>query len=393
MAIEPFYKIRFSDFQYLFFALFVFCSYIQFPFTKFASLIVPSFLCFLLFNLNSIFSGFKNQSFFLFALFGVHLGFCIMVSSFGDAELSSIIRFLLILIMLPLCFSFDCETEKKERLYKIFMYITYVKVLSLIIIYINYLRFLDYAPFRIYATQHSGDIYSLHSKYFLRIQVPGNALVMNAFLLDLLFDKRLTKKNIYLGIGVLLCGNFAFIMGAFFMVTYIYIINIFSHRKNINRLPIYIFLLMLAFFTMTPYFIKTMEEKSHGSNELRNEQVPYLLSENIFTGNGLGNIIHEKTVHRDYAVMSRKGYFEYQSLYIINQIGFLGYLFFLVLTIYLVYYRAKTRGYIICYLIYLLYAFFNPYCFDTTHMLFGLLLAIPDKKFNSRRKKTKLISV
>ena len=389
MKIKPFYKIHFSDFQYLFFALFVFCSYIQFPFTKFASLIVPFFLCFLLFNLNSIFYCFKSQSFFLFTLFGVHLGFCIMLSALGNAELSSIIRFLLILVMLPLCFSFDCETKKKERLYKIFIYLTYIKILSLIIIYIIYLRVLDYTSFRIYAVAHSGDIYSTHSKFFLRIQVPGNALVIDAFLINLLLEKKITKKNAFLGIGVLLCGNFAFIMGAFFMGIYVYISRILSKKKNINRFPLYIFLLLVAVFSIAPYFFNTMEEKSHGSNELRNEQIPYLLSGNVITGNGLGNIINGKTVRRNYEVMSRNGYFEFQSLYIINQIGFIGYFIFLILTFYLVYYRRRSREYIICYFIYLLYAFFNPYCFDTTHMLFGLLLAMSRRKYDIRilRKK------
>lgn len=383
MNITPVYKIKFSDFQYFFFALFVFCSYIQFPFTKFASLIVPCFLCFLLYNLDVIFKGFKKDSFLMYALYGIHLGLCIFFSAFGDAELSNVIRFLLILIMLPLCFSFDCEEEKKKRLYKIFIYLTYVKVFSLIVIYIVYLRVLDYAPFRIYASLHSGDIYSVHSKYLLRIQVPGNALVIDAFLIDLLLKKKLTKRNIYLGIGVLLCGNFAFIMGAFFMIIYIYISRTFSKRKNVNKIPIYIFLLLIALFSIAPYFLNTMEEKSHGSNELRNEQIPYLLSENIITGNGLGNIVHGRTVRRNYEVMSRNGYFEFQSLYIINQIGFLGYFIFIILTFYLVYYRQKKLEYIVCYFIYLLYAFFNPYCFDTTHMLFGLLLAIPISKVSN----------
>lgn len=377
------YRLPASVFQYLFFGLFVFCSYIQFPFTKAAGLIIPFFLCFLLFNIDSLLRGFSQQTFLLFILFCLHLGICILVSGFKGADISRIIRFLLILVMLPLCFSFSCDEKKMKILYRIFMNLTFIKIISLILIYIFYLRILDYTPFRIYAAAHSGDIYSNHSKYILKIQVPGNALVIDAFLLNLLINKKMKKSTFFLGIGVLLCGNFAFIMGAFFMGAYIYMNNVLSNKKNINRIPVYIFLVLIAVACIAPYFFKTMEEKRHGSNVLRNAQIPYLLSDNIITGNGLGNVVQGNTGHRDYSKMI---YFEYQSLYIINQIGFIGYFLFLIISFYLVYHRQRKSKYLVCYFIYLLYAFFNPYCFDTTHMLFGILIAIPSNSESIPRR-------
>ena len=371
--LTPFYHLKVSSFQYIFFAVFLFCSYIQFPFTGFASLIVPSFFCFLLFNIAELLS-FDKKTFLIIAVYGVYIGFTVLISAFTNSELSRTIRFLLILLMLPFTFLYKSyDRQKQLYLYNIFMVITYVKVLSLIVIYIVYLQILDYAPFRIYAVAHSGDIYSLGSKYLLRIQVPGNALVMGAFLINLLFNGKIKKSTIFLFIGVLLCGNFAFLMGAFIMFFYVVLKGFLKKKKNINKMPLYIFILMLMIVLIYPYYSKTMMQKSSGSNKIRNEQIPYLLSGDVVFGNGMGHIVDGKTKRRDYSKMD---YFEYQSLYIIHQIGFIGYFAIIFSTIYFVYKRTNRKEYIICYLIYLLYAFFNPYCFDTTHMLFGLLLSI-----------------
>lgn len=377
IKILPVLKIPFYSLQYLFFGLFIFFSYIQFPFTNVAKFIVPCLLCFLLFNIDSLLKGFNMQSFLLFSLFCIHIGVCIFISGIKNVDVSRIVRFVLILVMIPLCFSFSDNNEKIKKLYRIFMIITYVKVLSLIIIYIVYLQYLDYIPFRLYATSRGGDIYSLHSKYLLKIQLPGNALVMDAFLLNLLINKRIKKSTMFLGIGVFICGNFAFIMGAFFMILYSFLKKIFITYKNINKIPFYILIGLVVFTAITPYFYKTMVEKSTTSNKIRNEQIPFLLSENCITGNGLGNIVKGEGEIRDYERMSKNMYFEYQSLYIVNQIGFYGYFLFLVLTFYQVYKRQKEREYLGCYFIFLLYSFFNPYCFDTTHMLLGILISMP----------------
>lgn len=381
------YKIPIFFLQYIFFGLFIFCTYIQFPFTGFSKFIVPFLLCFLLFNIESMLKGFNNQSFLLFVIFCIHIGVCIFISGIKGIAVSRIIRFVLVLVMLPLCFSFRCDDKKIKNLYQIFMVITYIKVISLIVIYIVYLNYLDFLPFRTYAYPRGGDIYSLHSKYLLKIQLPGNALVMDAFLLNLLINKHIKKSTVFLGIGVLICGNFAFIMGAFFMCAYSYIRKIFSSKQNMNKLPLYMFVVLISFVGIAPYFYKTMEEKSTTSNKSRNEQIPFLLSDNIITGNGLGSIIKGKGEERDYERMSKNMYFEYQSLYIVNQIGFFGYLLFLMLTFYLVHERQKKREYLGCYFIFLLYSFFNPYCFDTTHMLLGILIAMPSLETYSNTNK------
>lgn len=58
------------------------------------------------------------------------------------------------------------------------------------------------------------------------------------------------------------------------------------------------------------------------SNAVRKDQAEVLFSGNIITGNGVGNTITAKTKYRDY---SGPDYFEVQTLYVINQIGIIGY--------------------------------------------------------------------
>ena len=65
-------------------------------------------------------------------------------------------------------------------------------------------------------------------------------------------------------------------------------------------------------------------------------------------------------------------YFEMQTLYIINQIGIVGILLFYSL----VFVNVKKQGIekVIVYVIYLIYSFWNPYCFDTTQIIATILI-------------------
>ena len=66
-------------------------------------------------------------------------------------------------------------------------------------------------------------------------------------------------------------------------------------------------------------------------------------------------------------------YFELQTLYVLHQIGLLGLLIFYAL----VYYQVARFGReaLVLFTIYLIYTFWNPYCFDTTEMLTLIMLA------------------
>jgi hypothetical protein len=119
-----------------------------------------------------------------------------------------------------------------------------------------------------------------------------------------------------------------------------------------------------------PYVSHQYEAKKVISNATRTDQAKVLLTTgNIISGNGFGTSIHSVTKFRDY---TDDIYFELQTLYIINQIGLIGYFLFMLCTIYIFYNHNKRM--LPVYIIYLLYTFWNPYCFDTTHMVAAFFL-------------------
>ena len=115
-----------------------------------------------------------------------------------------------------------------------------------------------------------------------------------------------------------------------------------------------------------------MGEKSATSNIVRIEQARILLDTNPAIGDGLGHQIYGTAGSHIYS--GDNTYFELQTLYIFNQIGTIGLILFYVLTISV--FLGKQRPFMLyLYLSYLIYSFFNPYCFDSTHIMVMVLIS------------------
>lgn len=194
------------------------------------------------------------------------------------------------------------------------------------------------------------------------------------------------KDKLIYRIGLLLAcliaGNKAFLIGLFLFALYFCFYWIFATKKSYN-FDFKVCALILCAITATPILIdkvnSILEEKSGYSNAVRYEQAEILLSGNIISGNGVGNTVIGKSAHREY---NGGDYFEVQTLFIINQIGIIGYFLFLILTFGLCL-QTKNQVFVcFVYFTYLAYTFFNPYCFDTTHMITGFLLC---SVFNSKK--------
>ena len=126
-------------------------------------------------------------------------------------------------------------------------------------------------------------------------------------------------------IGVLLSGNFAFILGllCFFMFkVYDYVIT--NKTFFSIRVVLVLVLLLVIGILSFPFFKTEIESKSEFSNVVRLEQTKALMSGNLISCNGFGNIIEARGQYINY---SGDIYFELQSLYIINQFGVLGFLY------------------------------------------------------------------
>lgn len=353
------------------FLLFIFCSFLQVPFKPLSRFISVFALIFALLSYKKWIKIFRMP---LFCIYGLYISFCIfLVVSNGTVAVGKVIRFAEILLMIPLFFCMD-ESEDGEFYAKAFVRIAFLKAIVLFVIYGIVVRTGTYSAVRTYSRMMEwGDVYTLGSVFMTRVQLHGNALLVMACIVAFYKKDKLVYR-IALLLATLIAGNKAFLIGLFFLFLY-YIFAWFFHGRKIYNFDLKACLLIACAAVALPVLFtgihSILEEKADFSNAIRKDQARVLLSGNIIAGNGVGNTITAKTSWRDY---TGDNYFELQTLYIINQIGIIGYLLFLVLTFSLC--TQNRSSYFTCYIyfVYLAYTFFNPYCFDTSHMITGFLL-------------------
>ena len=129
------------------------------------------------------------------------------------------------------------------------------------------------------------------------------------------------------------------------------------------------------------YSIRVMDTKAAFANAVRFSQAEILLDTNIVLGDGLGHAVSGIGFGRVY---NGNIYFELQTLYIFNQIGATGIFLFYALTFLLC---MDSRQKMKAYLIYLVYTFWNPYCFDSTHIIALLIISNALNSFAGNGKK------
>jgi len=367
-----------------FFSFSVFCYYAQFLFRGLSLFIVPMLMVYMLLSFNKLIKKINKNDILLRSIYYIFISYLLIISAFSLIEINRIMRFFLILVLLPMFF-FDINSKNNKYIFNTFIIFSCLKSISLIIIFIIFLKLGSYNLLRNYFLNNGGgSIYSTGGNH-LYIQVHGNALLLIAFMLRYFRTRKFDYINILLFIGLFLAGNFAFYLGLLMFFIYCFYKKIISNKKEWYILILFVLLtVIIGMCIFLPYVKKQIELKSTYSNVVRIEQADILLRDNIFTGNGIGNKINAVTSTRTY---NGDNYFELQTLYIINQIGFTGYFLFMFVTLYIFY--KKNKYMIIIYLIYLLYSFWNPYCFDTTHMITVSLL-INEKTLSDKKVKQKI---
>ena len=357
----------------------LFCYYFQFPFKGVSRYIIPFLAVYLILSFGIIIKNINITNLLLISIYYIYISIILVVSAFRYIEPGRILRFCIILSVLPLFF-FVTFYDAKNKLFKIFIILSILKALSQVVVYLLILKLGTYMPLRDFVqTNDMGDIYP-YLNIFMKIQVRGTPLLLFAAMSYFEIKRKCDWIFFLLLIGVLLSGNFAFILGLlcfFIFKVYDYIIvnkAVFAIRVSISLL-----LLLLIGILLLPFFKKEVESKSKFSNVVRIEQANALISGNIISGNGFGNVIEARGRFINY---SGNIYFELQSLYIINQFGALG---FLYLNFIIFYFLSHTKKNITrLYFLYLLYSFWNPYCFDTTHMMvIAILVNIEMPKGNT----------
>lgn len=368
------------------FALAIYAYYFQFPVRALSFVIVPACFFFLLLNFRQIIRGFNTQTFCLYCALVIYLLFSAVISAFSQTAVTRIIRFIMILTLIPLFFNlkyFDDMMRKKMT--SVFIFASVLKSFVVISLGIWCMYTDGWEILREWVQEHNlGDVYP--SSYFIpKIQIVGNPLLLFAFFLHYSNKKKIDFWGIIFIAAIVFAGNFAFILGLFFFIVY-QVYRLLLSKKNRYGYLTPIVMLFLGFFIIifSCFTLNQQKEKSGYSNIIRYEQAAVLTNTNFFFGSGLGNYIEVNTSFRKY---DGDTYFELQTLYIYNQIGFLGLFLFYLLTLYQVYQVSRNyKEILVLYLIYMIYSFWNPYCFDATQMIVGVLInvfAINEKRDSS----------
>lgn len=313
----------------------------------------------------------------------------ILYSLFLGNEISLIMRFFIILILILLAYLIKPN--------KIFISIFIILITIQALLVIGFEAYLvsnfdqkSYQPIRmLFLGNDWGDVYTTTGNWW-KIQTRGNALLPFAFFVSIVYysgRKRIVLSIIFL-LAILCAGNFAFILGVLLFSGLYYI---YEKRWTLQKIIIKIFLSSILILAISMpaynYFADIVIKKSVSSNPIRIDQANVLvndMSENISTilfGQGLGNKIDIETIWRDY---SDNIYYELQSLYIMNQVGVLFFIWFVVLNILLSLYFIKYNLLNKIYISYIFYALFNPYFLDTNHIVVIVILLSLRKVFDEK---------
>ena len=351
--------------------LFLLVSYnFQFPFKELSDYITPLFFLYFLLNVKELCrTVYSDVSLKLFYVFAILLTLNLMMSTINGIPLENSIRFYAILLGIPLCFGLVKEKFIIE--YKIFIGVSVVKSIYLIVLAAWMVYVGAYEPFRIWA-QHvigNGDMFFVYG-FIPRIQLQGNALLLMALFISIARNNKITKCGMLFLLGVLIEGNFSFYLGLVFFIIYLYIKNN-SIKKLTLKKCIAGLLLLASLIGFYNYADSQREAKDTGQRSVREKQIEILMDTNELYGSGLGQRVpgNTKLGRSDNAT-----YFELQTLYIYYQIGFMGILLFYCIVFRLLF-QLDNKDALYIYIAYMIYSFFNPYCFDTTNCIVAILCA------------------
>lgn len=339
--------------------------FLQFPFKHLSQLIVPTLAIYLIAILLAHRRIEYSKTWLRFFYhYMIYLLLMVIFGFFNGAEFQNIIRFFLILIVIPLFTVIKNPNFKNE--YNLLLFFAVIKSLILIFIAFQLFKTGTHQEFRQLARMNGyGDIYIDYFTNLPKVQVHGNALLPFLFMVN--YEYRSGKLNLLIDgiilLGVLAAGNSAFILCLAAYAAYKFLKYIYSTKSNVKRFFSFS-LLAIGGVLFLGYSLNVLSQKAVYSNLVRFDQAKALMDNYIIIGMGLGNPINYTTAFRRY---SGDVYFELQTLYIINQIGFIGLSLFYLLTC-LPLSKLGKREFIL-FLIYLLYTFWNPYCFDTTEMI------------------------
>lgn len=378
------------------FGVLVFFLTRQVPFNNYSFIMNLAIILFFILNFSYIRISIKNSKSTNLLIYYILITISMMIlySIFLGNEVFLVLRFSLITILIIFAYFI-----KPNRIY-ISMFLFFICIQSIFLIgfetyLISNFTLENYTPIREFFNENSwGDVYTYDGRLW-KIQLLGNGLIPFAFFISLIYFKSWKKYvlSFLFFIATIVAGNFAFILGIlFFLCLYlVYIV-----KWTISKIIIVFFSIFILFAIFGPqsieYLNDIVERKSIESNPIRIEQANILINDlnknpmNLIFGKGMGHTLDVRTQWRDY---TGNIYFELQSLYFLNQMGFFIFFIFVILNILWSFYKIKYKILLITYISYIFYSFFNPYFLDTSHIIVIIILVslrkvLDENLFNSR---------
>lgn len=328
-----------------------------------ANLIVPALIAFLLLEIQNIKFPFHKDWLKLYIIFLLYLTTSFAVSCLRGTSIGTAVRFYLILLAIPMAL---CIKEPQFKIeWKIMRIISIVKAFTILLTWMDVFIKQDYLQYRSWAKgMDVGDIYIIHG--IPRVQLLGTSIFVILFICDFLQKRKITMYGFLMLLTALAAGNSAYVLGIAVFVVFYYLPKFANWIMKKNwRLLVAVPIALIGFVAFFYYASDSMKLKADYSNAVRIEQIQVLTDTNPLIGSGLGHSVHGGGRWRKYAGDT---YFELQTLYIYNQVGIIGLTFFYILTI-VPYMEKRNKWKLLAYFTYLIYTFFNPYCFDSTHII------------------------
>lgn len=337
----------------------------------------------------------KNKKFFI--VIGIVLLFLISYSLIQGNELSFVIRFAIIIFLL--LSSYEWLMVKPRFFLKCLFIISSILVLFLIGLeaYLFSVTEAEYSFIRneVVLANGIGDVFLYNGLYF-KLELRGTSLIAFVYMLSYVTEVFPYKKRwffrLYFLVGTILAGNFAYQLAIIVFHIVYYLFPSFDNPKLfVQRITRVMLISFFAGGLLFSFISNTMKEKKDVSSAARIEQTRVLMSDltrtntTLLLGAGLGHSCDVKTSWRDYR---RNTYFELQTLYFVNQLGLIGFAMLLISNIILAFRKIKYRKLLLVYCVYAIYAFTNPYMWDTTHIVVIVSLLCCKFYIKYERKKS-----
>ena len=351
----------------LIWTLVIFSIYFQVPYKKLSSLIVVFFGLYMIFNIRQvIYYSLEGKLLKTGVAYLLYISISSIYSIINGQDISRILRFYLILFVIPLCFLL--QRKRFDLEYSIFMILSVAKSVYIISIAIKMVIEGTYTPFRQWAQINNyGDAYFVYG-FLPRVQIYGNALLVFAFVIRFYKTKKIDICNITLLLGVCTAGNFSFLLGVVVFLAGYFLLSI--DPKRIQPWKVMVLIVLVILLSIFSYYaFLEMGRKTDTGNALKIRQIKMLLDTNLLFGKGIASEVEANVL---LGRLANANYYEMQTFYIFYQIGAIGIGLFYYITLSLC--KKYGNNILGLYIIYLLYTFFNPYCFDTTQMISIVLL-------------------